>query len=151
MVVKLPYEAKDLVHKAEEKKINVRVVDNHTVSVTFDESVTAHDLQELVNLFVVSSLVDVYIHGDSKLLKTIQVSQIEPTVVHSIPQQLQRASSYLTHPVFNSYHSETEMLRYITQLQKKDLSLADAMIPLGSCTALQISLIWSSNTPYVDG
>jgi glycine dehydrogenase len=52
----------------------------------------------------------------------------------SIPDGLRRTSSYLTHPVFNTYHSETEMLRYIHHLQSKDLSLTHAMIPLGSCT-----------------
>ncbi|KAG8422181.1 glycine decarboxylase subunit P [Metarhizium acridum] len=55
-------------------------------------------------------------------------------VVKDIPQVVRRESSYLTHPVFNSYHSETEMLRYIYQLQSKDLSLVHSMIPLGSCT-----------------
>ena len=50
------------------------------------------------------------------------------------PQGLRRQSAYLTHPVFNRYHSETEMLRYLYRLQGKDLSLATAMIPLGSCT-----------------
>ncbi|KAH0600138.1 hypothetical protein MHUMG1_01134 [Metarhizium humberi] len=55
-------------------------------------------------------------------------------IVKDIPQVVRRESSYLTHPVFNSYHSETEMLRYIYQLQSKDLSLVHSMIPLGSCT-----------------
>ncbi|KHO01389.1 Glycine cleavage system P protein [Metarhizium album ARSEF 1941] len=55
-------------------------------------------------------------------------------VVNGIPQIVRRESSYLTHPVFNSHHSETEMLRYIYQLQSKDLSLVHSMIPLGSCT-----------------
>lgn len=52
----------------------------------------------------------------------------------SIPQALRRKSSFLTHPVFNSHHSETELLRYIHHLQSKDLSLVHSMIPLGSCT-----------------
>ncbi|KAG6107729.1 hypothetical protein E4U14_004043 [Claviceps sp. LM454 group G7] len=55
-------------------------------------------------------------------------------VVEEIPDSVRRESSYLTHPVFNSYHSETEMLRYIHHLQSKDLSLVHSMIPLGSCT-----------------
>lgn len=55
-------------------------------------------------------------------------------IVKEIPDAVRRESSYLTHPVFNSYHSETEMLRYIHQLQSKDLSLVHSMIPLGSCT-----------------
>ncbi len=56
------------------------------------------------------------------------------TTPSSTPAHLNRTSSYMTHPVFSKYHSETEMLRYIFRLQKKDLTLADAMIPLGSCT-----------------
>lgn len=55
-------------------------------------------------------------------------------LLDTIPETLRRTSTYLTHPVFNSYHSETEMLRYIHHLQSKDLSLTHAMIPLGSCT-----------------
>ncbi|KAI9172327.1 putative glycine dehydrogenase (decarboxylating) [Paramyrothecium foliicola] len=55
-------------------------------------------------------------------------------IVESIPQSVRRQSSYLTHPVFNSHHSETEMLRYMHHLQSKDLSLVHSMIPLGSCT-----------------
>ena len=52
----------------------------------------------------------------------------------SIPEPLQRKSGYLTHPVFHLHHSETEMLRYIKRLEARDLSLTEAMIPLGSCT-----------------
>src|SRR3546814_5677771 len=51
-----------------------------------------------------------------------------------IPEGLRRRSAYLTHPVFNSYHSETEMLRYLRRLQEKDIALDRSMIPLGSCT-----------------
>ncbi|KAF7547659.1 hypothetical protein G7046_g8937 [Stylonectria norvegica] len=58
----------------------------------------------------------------------------EEELLDSIPEAVRRKSSYLTHPVFNKYHSETEMLRYMHQLQSKDLSLVHSMIPLGSCT-----------------
>ena len=72
------------------------------------------------------------------LKKSLQVfggrTSLESIPTSEIPIDLQRKSSYLTHPVFNSYHSETEMLRYIHKLQTKDLSLVNAMIPLGSCT-----------------
>ncbi len=60
--------------------------------------------------------------------------RLRPSVALDYPADLARTSAYLTHPVFNSYHSETEMLRYITRLQSRDLSLAHSMIPLGSCT-----------------
>ncbi|HBS77738.1 MAG TPA: glycine dehydrogenase (aminomethyl-transferring), partial [Pseudomonas sp.] len=55
-------------------------------------------------------------------------------IVSGIPAELQRSSGYLAHPVFNTHHSETEMLRYLKQLENKDLALNQAMIPLGSCT-----------------
>ncbi len=61
----------------------------------------------------------------------LSVRSLQP---QPLPATLARTSDYLTHPVFNQYHSETELLRYLYSLQKKDLSLADAMIPLGSCT-----------------
>ena len=67
------------------------------------------------------------------LLTFFGVNWSEPTAI-SIPKSLSRKSNYLTHPIFNKYHSETEMLRYIHKLESKDLSLNTSMIPLGSCT-----------------
>ncbi len=67
------------------------------------------------------------------ILKIFAASEVEPSA-ESIPTELKRTDSFLNHPVFNSYHSETEMLRYIHRLETKDLSLNFSMIPLGSCT-----------------
>ncbi|POR32269.1 Glycine dehydrogenase (Decarboxylating), mitochondrial, partial [Tolypocladium paradoxum] len=77
--------------------------------------------------------------------------QSSEDVVKEMPAAVRRDSSYLTHPVFNSHHSETEMLRYMHHLQSKDLSLVHSMIPLGSCTmklngTTQMELIGSENT-----
>src|SRR5439155_232434 len=77
-----------------------------------------------------------------KATSNICTAQVLPSVVEdlgakadpSIPESLHRTSSYLTHPVFHRYRSETEMLRYIKRLEARDLSLTSAMIPLGSCT-----------------
>ncbi|KAJ3093644.1 glycine decarboxylase subunit P, partial [Phlyctochytrium planicorne] len=102
------------------RKINLRQVDATTVGITFDETISHSDLKNLVEVF-----------GGSAANLEAQIKTLAPV---GIPSVLKRTSKFLTHPVFNSYHSETEMLRYIFALQKKDLSLADAMIPLGSCT-----------------
>jgi len=84
-----------------------------SIGISLDETVTDSDLQDLLDFF--------------------GVEWIEPLSA-SIPPSLARKSDFLTHPVFNTYHSETEMLRYIHRLESKDLSLNTSMIPLGSCT-----------------
>lgn len=104
--------------RASAKKINIRVLDPRTVAITVDESTGIEDLRDLVE--VVSG-------GAGELVES-------GTLAESIPPALRRRSGYLTHDVFNRYHSETEFLRYIRRLEAKDLSLGTAMIPLGSCT-----------------
>lgn len=101
--------------RAQEQGINLRVIDETRVGVSLDETVEVADLQAILSSFGISSL-----HG------------AEAELV--IPANLQRQSAYLTHPVFNTNHSETEMLRYLRGLADKDLALDRAMIPLGSCT-----------------
>ena len=105
----------DLLTSAWAKQINLRTIDATHIGISLDETTTSADVEELLQIFGVKT-------GSN----TLHAS--------GIPVHLQRKSPYLTHPVFNSYHSETEMLRYIHRLQTKDLSLVNAMIPLGSCT-----------------
>ncbi len=105
----------DFLTSARTKQINLRAIDTTHIGISLDETTTTADVDELLEIF-----------GAKIGLKTLSTS--------GIPLDLQRKSPYLTHPVFNSYHSETEMLRYIHRLQTKDLSLVNAMIPLGSCT-----------------
>ncbi|MCB9072045.1 MAG: aminomethyl-transferring glycine dehydrogenase [Bdellovibrionaceae bacterium] len=102
--------------KAKQNKVNLFFKDNKTVQFSFDETTSQEDAELLLALFTENTKA------------TLKVTEIEPS------SGLKRTSHYLTHPVFNMYHSETEMLRYIWRLQKKDLTLADSMIPLGSCT-----------------
>jgi glycine dehydrogenase len=90
---------------------------SNIISVSFDETSTRDDVIKLIRIFAPTASFD--------------LDKCETT---AIPSALARTSTYLTHPTFNSYHSETEMLRYMTRLQSKDLSLAHSMIPLGSCT-----------------
>ena len=107
--------AEKLLDAARAKQINFRAIDSTHIGISLDETTTSVDVEEILQVF-----------GGRTSLESIPTSEI--------PIDLQRKSSYLTHPVFNSYHSETEMLRYIHKLQTKDLSLVNAMIPLGSCT-----------------
>ena len=115
----------DIVAAAADRRVNVRVLDTQQISVAFDETLSTQDLEDLLAIFALGrptpSLVD--------------LAQSES--VHTIHQEdalWKRTSPYLTHPVFNQYHSETELLRYLHRLQAKDLSLTTSMIPLGSCT-----------------
>jgi glycine dehydrogenase len=103
----------NIVDKARGNGINIRDFSDGTVGIAFDETVTTNDLKNLLTLFD---------------------AHHSPTADSVIPSELQRKSTYFTHPVFNKYHSETEMLRYIHRLETKDLSLNTSMIPLGSCT-----------------
>ncbi|HVX30550.1 MAG TPA: hypothetical protein VHA53_08740 [Nitrolancea sp.] len=113
-------QATDIVALAELRQINLRVFDDHTVGIALDETVTAADLDDLFSVFNHDSAPD------------FTAQELADSVETAIPEQLRRDTPYLTHPVFNSYHSETEMLRYMTRLQGRDLSLTVSMIPLGS-------------------
>ncbi|MEQ1877028.1 MAG: aminomethyl-transferring glycine dehydrogenase [Bdellovibrionia bacterium] len=111
-----PRKLKDVLDKARAKKINMRIVDAETVGVTLDETTHVEDIVDLLSLFGEPVKLDL---GMAK---------------SSIPRDLMRTDAFLSHQVFNSHHSETEMLRYIRRLEAKDLSLTTSMIPLGSCT-----------------
>lgn len=95
------------------------------VGISIDETTTFADIQTIVKVFA-------KIKG--KTQNDVDLAGLAADLSSSIPSELQRISEYLTHPVFNSYHSEHEMLRYIKSLESKDLSLCHSMIPLGSCT-----------------
>ncbi|BAY16110.1 glycine dehydrogenase [Anabaenopsis circularis NIES-21] len=101
------------------RNINLRIFDETAVGISLDETTTPEDLIDLWQIFA----------GKDELPFTIEA------LTNSTSDILQlRKSSYLTHPVFNRYHSETELLRYLHKLETKDLSLTTSMIPLGSCT-----------------
>jgi glycine dehydrogenase len=107
---------------AEEFKINFRFGEG-TIFIAFDEAKTLEDATEVISLFAKAKggmIPDVAILSENLSLE--------------LPESLIRKSEYLTHPVFNNYHSEHEMLRYIKKLESKDLSLVHSMISLGSCT-----------------
>ncbi|KAH8819060.1 glycine dehydrogenase-like protein [Xylogone sp. PMI_703] len=106
--------------------INLRKFDDGRLGITIDETVDKKDLEDILSIF----------NHFSSSGSDIDVSRIIQSLpeASSVPGSLKRTSSYLTHPVFNSHHSETEILRYMHHLQSKDLSLTHSMIPLGSCT-----------------
>lgn len=104
--------------------INVRYHENGTcVGVSIDETTTVADLQILLNIF-----------ASVKGASAPSASTLVNAPSSGIPASLARTSDYLTHPVFNTHHTEHEMLRYLKHLENKDLSLAHSMIALGSCT-----------------
>jgi glycine dehydrogenase len=113
--------ADDLLAAADTRGINLRKLGERTVAVALDETVTAGDLDDLFEAFA----------GQAPDFKAVDLAG---EVDLEIPAPHARTSEYLTHPVFNSFHTEHEMLRYIKRLEARDLSLATSMIPLGSCT-----------------
>ncbi|RDX73249.1 Glycine dehydrogenase (decarboxylating), mitochondrial, partial [Mucuna pruriens] len=133
--------ARAIAEAACKSEINLRVVDGNTVSVAFcciksdefslvafqitvafDETTTLEDVDNLFKVF-----------SDGKPV-SFTAESLAPEVQTALPSGLIRKSPYLTHPIFNMYHTEHELLRYIHRLQSKDLSLCHSMIPLGSCT-----------------
>lgn len=110
---------------SESNGINFAYFGNGEIGISLSEVTTLKDVQEIISIF--SEALDKKADVDNFALSQNELSL-------SIQQELQRKSPFLTHPVFNSYYSETDMLRYIKSLEKKDLSLTASMIPLGSCT-----------------
>ncbi|MBI3081841.1 MAG: aminomethyl-transferring glycine dehydrogenase [Gemmatimonadetes bacterium] len=111
-----------LLKAARTRGINLRVLSPTQLGISLDETTTAADVQELAAIF-----------AQGKRLP-FSVDDLAGRIAPAIPQSLARTSPFCTHPVFRRYRSETEMLRYLKQLEDRDLSLTSAMIPLGSCT-----------------
>ena len=118
VTIKTDGKTKEIYEKALAKKINLRNIDNKMISVAFDEAKKLSDVNILLEIFGIQKKFD-------------QSTKVELT---NIPNQLRRSSNYLTHPVFNKYHSETQMLRYLKKLEDCDIALNRSMIALGSCT-----------------
>lgn len=104
--------------------INLRTDIHGAVGITLDETTSREDIQALFSLLI----------GDNHGLDIDQLDAKVSQHSQSIPASMLRQDAILTHPVFNRYHSETEMMRYMHRLERKDLALNQAMIPLGSCT-----------------
>ncbi len=109
--------------KAQQADINLRLLaTNEQIGISLDETTKTEDIQALFAIFNIEGAVDTF------------SNDIAANELAAIPTECQRSSNYLTHPVFNTHHSETQMMRYLKKLENKDFSLTHGMIPLGSCT-----------------
>jgi glycine dehydrogenase len=122
----------ELYRLAQLKNMNLRPIDGNAFCISLDETTTPADVDTLLSLFAQAELHNVY-KLDNEVL-SYQPSAHSTSSGQAISPQLQRISTFLSHPVFNRYHSETDMLRYLKRLENKDFSLTHGMIPLGSCT-----------------
>ncbi len=106
---------------AQRNEINFLMIDDETIGISLNETTTIND---------VNAILVVLAEAENKEIVTVE----HCSICEKIPTNLVRNTDFLTHKVFNSYHSETEMMRYIKRLERKDISLTDSMISLGSCT-----------------
>ncbi len=118
VTIKTNDKTETIYNKALSKKVNLRKVDDKTLSVAFDEAKRLDHINLLLEIFGISK----------------DITKTNDILLDNIPKNLIRSSKYLTHPVFNKYHSETEMMRYLKRLEDSDIALNRSMIALGSCT-----------------
>jgi glycine dehydrogenase len=122
ITVRVPGQAARIAARARESQINLRVVDADHLGISLDETTKRENLSTLWRVFA------------TKADETLDIEALDGEVEDAIPESLRRSSGFLAHPVFQLYHAETEMMRYLRWLASKDLALDRAMIPLGSCT-----------------
>lgn len=127
LAIRIPEGAsiKTIKQAALKNKMNFRYMDAKTVGISIDETTSLEDINLILSIFAQANI---------KPFTAFVCDPKECEKISTIPESLTRTTSYLTHKVFNSYHSETEMMRYMKKLEIKDLSLNRSMIPLGSCT-----------------
>uniref|UniRef100_D4A5Q9 Glycine cleavage system P protein n=1 Tax=Rattus norvegicus TaxID=10116 RepID=D4A5Q9_RAT len=113
---------KEVLGRAAQRQINFRLFDDGTLGISLDETVTEKDLDDLLWIFGCESSTELVAEGMGEEWRGLLGSSFK------------RTSPFLTHQVFNSYHSETNLVRYMKKLENKDISLVHSMIPLGSCT-----------------
>tara|TARA_R110002074_G_scaffold122612_2_gene257258 strand:+ start:1505 stop:4357 length:2853 start_codon:yes stop_codon:yes gene_type:complete len=138
-------DAKKIKPIAEKNEVNFLYVDNDTISIAINEATSLKDLNQIVAIF-----------SEALNKKTTTITSLINET--SVPENIQRTSSFMENKVFNSYHSETELMRYIKKLERKDLALNHSMISLGSCTMklnaatemLPLSMTnWANIHPFV--
>ena len=120
--IRVPNRAKRYAALAADANINLRVIDSDHIGISLDETTTRKDLRALWQVFVTPSV------------EFPDINRLNEQVEECIPEELLRNDEILQHPVFSQYHSETEMMRYMRRLARRDIALDRSMIPLGSCT-----------------
>jgi len=122
ITVVAPGKAKEIADRAETLGVNLRRRDPDRLGVSLDETTRRCDIETVWRAFAADAA------------KEISIDGIDAKLGECLPKNLVRASTFLTHPVFQTHHGETEMLRYLRRLSAKDVALDRSMIPLGSCT-----------------
>ncbi|NRD20985.1 aminomethyl-transferring glycine dehydrogenase [Winogradskyella eckloniae] len=124
-------------YEAEKREVNFHYPDTNTVTISLNETTTISDLNEIITIF------ETVTGNTTDKIESLSTDK-------TIPDHLKRQSEFLTFEVFNTYHSETELMRYVKRLERKDLALNHSMISLGSCTmklnaaSEMLPLSWSS-------
>ncbi|WP_305907713.1 aminomethyl-transferring glycine dehydrogenase [Methylomarinum sp. Ch1-1] len=121
-VIHTPGRAKRIANKAQEAEINLRIIDADHLGISLDETSNRDLIRSVWRIFSGPA-------GDQP-----DINALDKTIAECLPQPLLRQDAILQHPVFERYHSETEMMRYMRKLARKDIALDRSMIPLGSCT-----------------
>ena len=114
--------AQAIIDESQGRRINLRFMDDRSICIALDETVNSDDIANLLAAFNGGKAAD------------FGVDDLALNADARYDERFNRTTSFLTHPVFNKHHAETEMLRYMNKLQSRDLSLVHSMIPLGSCT-----------------
>ncbi len=122
LTINLPGRAKRMANMAQEVSINLRIIDKDNVGISLNETTNRQTLRKLWRIFA-------NINDDLP-----DINALDMRIRECIPSELLRQDSFLQHEVFNNYHSETKMMRYMRRLARKDIALDRSMIPLGSCT-----------------
>jgi glycine dehydrogenase len=110
----------EIVNRCQTHRVNLRCVEKGTFGISLDETTNLSDVEQLLKVFASQHTVD--------------IDKLGQELPQALPASVARTTPFLTHPIFNQYHSEHELLRYMHRLQSRDLSLVHSMIPLGSCT-----------------
>jgi glycine dehydrogenase len=128
--------AAEILRFAEENRMNFRQIDEQTIGISLDETTTEKDLNDVFRVFNDNRSPNFTANqlATGSAARAASGDQLTADAKAPYPAPFARTTKYLTHPVFNRHHSETEMLRYLKRLESRDLSLTTSMIPLGSCT-----------------